>query len=72
MNDLLGLTIDRDQCRSQNFMAATNGIQALGQGGKVQDSRKPNGTGEIVGRTFRFELLQKPQPLLGKGQRNGI
>ena len=49
-------------------MPFDQGIESLLQHRNVQISPQPQDAGDVVGGVLRIELLNEPQPLLGKGE----
>ena len=50
-------------------MAAEDLVETLLQDGHLKGSPQPQGQRQVVQGTLRFPLLQEPEPLLGKGER---
>ena len=54
---------------AQGGMTVGEGVQACGQGGPVQRAAQAHGQGNVVERMGGHQLVQEPQALLGKGER---
>jgi hypothetical protein len=53
---------------AEGFVPRNQGIEGLLQYRNVEVSPQAQDAGNVVGRVRRIELLNKPQPLLGKGE----
>ena len=63
-NHLYRLTATRCKRGPQRLMARHQRIHRLLQQARLQRTRKAGGPVQVVGGTVRFQLIQKPQPLL--------
>ena len=63
-NHLDRLTATRRKRGPQRLMARHQRIHRLLQQTRLQRTRKASGPVQVVGGTVRFQLIQKPQPLL--------
>jgi len=57
---------------AQRIVAAGEFAKARPKGAQVEAAVYPLGAAEIVNRAIRPQLLQKPEPFLGKGQRHRL
>nr|WP_239797360.1 hypothetical protein [Candidatus Nitrotoga arctica] len=55
--------------RPQAFMAANDLVKSMAQSPDVQRTTNAIGARDVVVRAAVFELIQKPKPLLRKGER---
>src|SRR5215510_8074129 len=65
-NDLHRASIDGDESCAQDLMAPHDLVDAPPERCDVELTGHLHGSGDIVGRTLRRQLMQKPQPLLSK------
>lgn len=69
MNNLYRLLIFEAERGTQDFMAADQDLEAALQSGDVQLAAESQGRWDVVGRTLRLQLPEKPLPLLSIGKR---
>src|SRR5689334_14170763 len=68
-DDLHRLPITEIKRSSERLMPLHNGIEGPFQGRDVEIPFEGDRRGQVVYRTARLELIEEPQPLLGKGKR---
>ena len=68
-DDLHRLCINHLKCCAQNLVPLDNLVQCLFQSLDVESSQQTRGDGHVVSRTLRVHLLQEPESLLCKRQR---
>src|ERR1041385_1174814 len=71
-NYLPRLTRFTDEVRAQSLMAGRERIQRLLENATVECSREPEQRRHIIERAAGFELIEKPEPLLTKGERTAL
>ena len=71
-DDLLRQAVNEPKNGAQRLVAPRKLKKRLSQRIDVQLATQTNRARHAVGDTFRLELMQKPQPLLGKRQRQAI
>ena len=71
-DDLHRLVVNRLKAGAQRLVAAHDFLQALFQHFGVQLAVEPHDVGHVVQRIVRFQLIQEPEPLLGKRQRQRL
>src|SRR5271168_103780 len=62
------LSIDHRKCRSQSFVTPHDVVETPLECPQVERSFQSNRYREIVDRVSRIKLIDKPQPLLRKGE----
>jgi hypothetical protein len=70
-DQLQRLSIDDPERCPQYFVALDDRDQAPVQRGTVETAAHSHGHCGVIGRTLRLKLIEKPEPLLGKGYRKG-
>ena len=63
------MTVHLDERRPQGVVAPHDLIEALLQRCRLERAGEAHGGGNVVDNATRLELVEEPQPLLGKGQR---
>src|ERR1051325_2605218 len=66
---LHGLPVDDAKARAQDFMPPHHFVQRLFQRGGVESPLQTKREGDVVEGFSRLQLIQKPEPLLRKGER---
>ncbi len=69
MNDLNRFAISGDKDGAQNLVAAHNFGQAVFKCARIERTVQTKGRRNVVSDTARFQLIQKPETLLGKRER---
>src|ERR1700694_30754 len=69
---LLRLPIDHLKCSTQHFVPRHHPIQSPAQRGLIKPASQPHTTRNVVGLAHPLPLRQKPEPLLGKRQRQPL
>src|SRR2546430_1477326 len=65
-DDLHWAPINGDESSAQGLMAPDDLVEALLERRDVELTGHVHGGGDVVGRTLRRQLMQKPEPLLRK------
>src|SRR6266850_2742391 len=68
-DELHRLAFDYQEGCAQAFVPADGFIEAALKGSGIEISLETNGSGKIISRAVWFKLVQKPEPLLRKGER---
>ncbi len=55
---------------AQRLVAGDDGVEALLEGGNVEEACQAQGAREVVGAGRRGELVEEPEALLGEGERD--
>ncbi len=69
---LLCLSVLRDETGAQHFVAADDLLESTFDGGPRQPAREPQGRGDVVLRILGRQLVEKPEALLGKRERQPV
>ena len=65
-DDLHWAPINGDESSAQGLMALDDLVEALLERRAVEPAAHLHGSGDVVGRALRCQLMQKPEPLLSK------
>ena len=68
-NDLDVLVVDDAECRAQGGVAMDDGLEGAAEGIAVEGTAELPGLDDVVSGQIGFELVQEPEPALGKGHR---
>src|SRR6185369_14550837 len=58
-----------DKDRAQGLVSRDQGGEPGGEGGEGEVPRELEGRSDVVGRRAGIELVEEPEPFLGKGER---
>jgi hypothetical protein len=67
-DDLDRLAVDRRKTGAQGFMTIDKGLETVFKSRNIELPSKPQDDGYVIGGAFRKEVVEKPEPLLGKGE----
>src|ERR1700678_1117396 len=68
MNDLAGLSVDQRKCGAKNFVAANDFVEGPLQRRNIKTAANTKANRNVPSRIAAFELIQKPERLLGNGR----
>src|ERR1700685_3822553 len=72
MNDLAGLSVDQRKCGAKNCVAANDFVEAPLQRWNIKAAANTKANRNVPSRIAAFELIQKPERLLGNGRRETV